>query len=116
MESAIKNLEAIVNNTVDLVETKTEIWKLKAVEKISETVSSLISIIAIVLLAGVAIIILSFGVAYWIGNELGNVYYGFFIVAGFYALVGVILYFLRRKLIKTPLSNLIINKITESDD
>ena len=31
MKSAINNLEDIVNSTVDLVETKTEIWKLKAV-------------------------------------------------------------------------------------
>jgi len=116
MKSAINNLEDIVNSTVDLVETKTEIWKLKAVGKISDTVSSIISIIAVVLLAGVSITILSFGVAYWIGNELGNLHYGFFIVGGFYAIVGVLLYFLRERLLKTPISNLIIDKITESDN
>ena len=87
MKSAINNLEDIVNSTVDLVETKTEIWKLKAVGKISDTVSSIISIIAVMLLAGVSITILSFGVAYWIGNELGNLHYGFFIVGGFYDIV-----------------------------
>ncbi len=116
MKSAINNLEDIVNSTVDLVETKTEIWKLKAVGKISDTVSSIISIIAVMLLAGVSITILSFGVAYWIGNELGNLHYGFFIVGGFYAIVGVLLYFLRERLLKTPISNLIIDKITESDN
>ena len=116
MKSAINNLEDIVNSTVDLVETKTEIWKLKAVGKISGTVSSIISIIAVVLLAGVSITILSFGVAYWIGNELGNLHYGFFIVGGFYAIVGILLYFLRERLLKTPISNLIIDKITESDN
>ena len=68
------------------------------------------------LLAGVSITILSFGVAYWIGNELGNLHYGFFIVGGFYAIVGVLLYFLRERLLKTPISNLIIDKITESDN
>ena len=48
---------------VNKVETKVELWKLKAAGKISETVSSLISVIAIVLLTGVAITVLSFGVA-----------------------------------------------------
>lgn len=116
MESAISNLEAIVSNTVDLVETKTEIWKLKAVGKISETVSSIIAIIAIVALVGVAITILSFGVAYWIGNELGSIHYGFFIVGGFYALAGLVLYFFRKRIIKVPISNLIIDKITDSEN
>jgi hypothetical protein len=113
MSSTIDNFESVVANASDLIETKAELWKLKAVGKISESVSSVISVIAIVILFGAAITILSFGVAYWIGYKLGNVYNGFFIVAGFYCLLGLILYFFRKKLIKTPLSNLIIDKISD---
>jgi hypothetical protein len=78
--------------------------------KLSETVSSLISVIAIVILIVTAIIILSLGIAFWIGSEIGKTSYGFFIVGGFYVLVGFLVYVFRRQLIKTPLSNLIINK------
>jgi hypothetical protein len=111
MQSTIKHIEDFVSKAGDLAETKVELWKLKAAGKISETVSSLISVIAIVILTGTAITILSFGIAFWIGSEMGNVSYGFFIVGGLYALAGLLLYVFRRKWIKTPLSNLIIDKI-----
>lgn len=111
MQSTIKHIEDFVSKAGDLAETKVELWKLKAAGKISETVSSLISVIAIVIFTGAAITILSFGIAFWIGSEMGKVSYGFFIVGGFYALAGLLLYVFRRKWIKTPLNNLIIDKI-----
>ena len=92
MQSTIEHIETLVSKAGDLAETKAELWKLKAVGKISETVSSIISIIAIVVIAGVALTILSFGGAYWIGTQLGNVAYGFFIVGGFYALVALVVH------------------------
>jgi hypothetical protein len=98
MQSTINHIEDFVSKAGDLAETKVELWKLKAAGKISETVSSLISVIAIVLLTGVAITVLSFGVAFWIGSEI-------------YALVGLSVYLFRRRWIKAPLSNLIIDKI-----
>ena len=111
MQSTIKHLEDFVSKAGDLAETKVEIWKLKAAGKISETVSSLISVIAIVILTGVAITILSFGAAFWIGSEMGHLSYGFFIVGGFYAFVGLMVFLFRRQWIKTPISNLLIHKI-----
>jgi hypothetical protein len=111
MQSTIENIESIVSKAGDLAETKVELWKLKTVGKISETVSSIISRITIVLLMGVALIILSLGAAYWIGTELENIYYGFFIVGGFYALAGLLVFLFRKTWIKKPISNLIIDKI-----
>lgn len=113
MQSTIEHIETLVSKAGDLAETKAELWKLKAVGKISETVSSIISIMAIVILAGVALTILSFGGAYWIGAQLGNVANGFFIVGGFYALVGLFIFVFRKSWIKKPLSNLIIDKIAK---
>ena len=110
MNSIIDHIENLVSRAGDIAETKVELWKLRAVGKVSETVSSLISVIAIVILIVTAIIILSLGIAFWIGSEIGKTSYGFFIVGGFYVLVGFLVYVFRRKLIKTPLSNLIINK------
>ncbi len=111
MQSAIHQIETIVTKAGELLETKSEILKLKAVDKISETVSSVISIIAIVMLACVSFTIFSFGIAFWIGTELGSFHYGFFVVGGFYILAGLVLYFAREKLIKGPLRDIIIDKI-----
>jgi hypothetical protein len=110
MQSTINHLESIISKAGEVAETKVEIWKLKAAGKVSETVSSMVSKLAVMILLGLAVIILSLGVAYWLGSALGNVYYGFFIIGGFYALAGFLVFVLRDKLIKGPVSGLIIDK------
>ncbi len=111
MQTTINHLESIITKAGEVAETKVELWKLRAAGKISETVSSMISKIALVILLGLAITIFSFGAAYWLGSALGNVYYGFFIVGGFYVLVGLLVYVFRDQWIKGPVSSLIIDKI-----
>lgn len=111
MQSTIDHIETLISKAGDVAETKVELWKLRAAGKISETVSSLISIFAMVVLTVAAITILSIGVAFWIGSEMGKTSYGFFIVGGFYAVVGLLVYLFRRSWIKKPLGNLIIDKI-----
>lgn len=115
MESTIDQVENLVNKAGDLVETKVELWKLKTAGKVAEAVTSVISKIAMVVLLGVALIILSLGVAYWIGSELNNIYYGFFIVGGFYVLAGLLILAFRDVLIKKPLSNIIIDRLIKDD-
>ena len=111
MQTTIDHIESLVSKAGDLAETKVELWKLKATAKISETISSLIVVIAIALCITVAVMIISLGVAFWLGARLGNLSYGFLIVGGLYALVGLLFYLFRKVWIKTPLSNLIIDKI-----
>ena len=100
MPTTIEHIESIVAKAGDLAETKAEIVKLKAAGKISETVSSIISLITIVTLIGLALTIVSLGAAYFIGKELGNVYYGLFIMGGFYCLAAFIIYRFRRTWIR----------------
>lgn len=111
MPSAIRHIEDFVTKAGDLAETKVELWKLRAARKISETISSLISMLAITACIVVAITIASFGLAFWIGTVMGHFSYGFFIVGGFYALAGLLLYLFRKQWIKNPVRNLVIDKI-----
>ena len=111
MQTTIDHIESLVAKAGDMAESKVEMWKLKAVGKISETVASVISKIAIVVLMSLALFILSLGLAWWIGIQLKNVYYGFFIVGGFYALTGLFILAFRKTLIKRPISNIIIDRL-----
>ena len=111
MQSTIRHIEDFVTRAGDLAETKVELWKLRAAQKISETVSSIISMIAIALLIAVSTTIASFGLAFWIGSAMGHLSYGFFIVGGFYAFAGLLLYLFRKQWIKNPVRNLVIDKI-----
>ena len=112
MQTVIDHIEDIVSKAGDLAETKIEIWKMKTADKVSVTLSSLISLFVVLSLAGIAVIVLSIGAAFWIGRLLDNTSYGFFIIGGFYALAGLLVYLFRKAIIKKPISGLIVNKLT----
>lgn len=111
MESVIDNIQSLANSISEAAETKVELLKLKAAGKLASSLSSLVALIMVMVFGGAALTILSFGFAYWIGSELNNVWSGFFIVGGFYALVGLLVYFNREQWVQKPLSNLFIDKI-----
>ncbi len=107
------NIESLLDDTGKYIEAKTELWKLKTADKISENISSIASQVIFLFIISIVIMSLNVGLAIMIGSWMGEIYYGFFIIAGFYALVGLLLYAVRDKIIKTPLYNSIINKIVK---
>jgi hypothetical protein len=111
MHSTIDNIEQLVSDVSDIAETKVELLKLKAAGRISASLSSVVAIMMVMVFGGAALTILSFGFAYWISSGLDNVWAGFFIVGGFYALVGLLVYVNRKNWVQRPLSNLFIDKI-----
>jgi len=113
MYSTIDNIEKLVASVSDVAETKIELIKLKAAGKISASLSSLVAVMMVIVFSGAALTIVSFGFAYLIGSKLNNVSYGFFIVGGFYALVGLLVFLNRKKWVQDPLSNLFIDKIVK---
>ena len=111
MHSTIDNIEKLVASVTDVAETKIELIKLRAAGKISESLSSLLAVMMVMIFCGAALTIVSFGFAYLIGSKLNNLSYGYFIVGGFYALVGLLVFFNRKKWVQDPLSNLFIDNI-----
>ena len=107
------NIESLLDDTGKYIEAKTELWKLKTADKISENISSIASQVIFLFIISIVFMSLNVGLAIMIGSWMGEIYYGFFIIAGFYALVGLLLYAVRDKIIKTPLYNSIINKIVK---
>lgn len=93
------------------LEAKTELWKLKAADKTTEALSTVASQLILVIVAIMILFALSIGVALWIGAWIGKNYIGFFIVAGFYLLIGLLIYANRNTWLKTPMYNNIINQL-----
>lgn len=110
-ESVSENITMLIEDTGRYIEAKTELWKLKAVDKSTKIAASLVSQLIVIFTAFIGIVALNTGIALLLGKWLGEAYYGFFIVAGFYFLLGLILYLARKSLIKTPFYNAVINKI-----
>ncbi|MCO5237521.1 MAG: hypothetical protein M9933_14775 [Chitinophagaceae bacterium] len=110
-ESASENITTLVNDMGRYVETKAELWKLKAIDKTTDVASSLVAQILLYIIILIGIIALNIGIALLIGKWIGEAFYGFFIIAGFYFLLGIVMYLARNSLIKTPLLNAFINKL-----
>ena len=52
----------------------------------------------------------SFPMTGFLGEYFGKTYYGFFLIALFYVLLGIVIYLFRKQWIKTPVSNFIISQ------
>lgn len=108
MENKKSTLELLIEKIETFGKTSVELYKCHAVSTSADIVSNLAAKIILSVIIILFVIMANIGAALWIGALLEETYYGFFVVAGFYLLLGIVLYFLRNELIKTPISNGII--------
>jgi len=111
MEDQINSLEALFEKTTDYLEARIELMKLQAVNKITDVVSSFVSRLIIMIVIILMVVVLNTGIAIWLGEMLGKMYYGFFCLAGFYLLLVIILAAARRSWIKKPIGNKLVRKM-----
>jgi hypothetical protein len=112
MQTQSYSIEDLFEKTGKYLETRADLFRYKAIDKSSDVISSLAANIFVILILLIFVLTINIGVALWIGDLLGKNFYGFFIVAGFYAIVGLVLFLYRNKWIKVPVSRLIIDKVS----
>lgn len=95
----------------DYAKTTIKLVKLNAVDKSAEIVSSLFSMLVVSMTVVLSIIIISIGVALWLGKILGDSFYGFFIIGAFYMITAILLRVFREQWLKYPVSNSIIKQL-----
>jgi hypothetical protein len=110
MENKPSNIESLIEKAGDYAETRMDLFKMQFVNKSSDVASSYATKLILILTAFLFLTILNIGVSLWLGELTGKSYYGFFIVSGFYAITGLILYACRYKWLKEPIANSIIRK------
>lgn len=108
METPADLIESLVEQAEAYGKTTYELSKLKILEAITIVVTSLISRLIVIFAASLFILVLSIGIALFLGELIGKSYYGFFIVAAFYFLATIIMKLFLQKWIKKPVSDLII--------
>jgi hypothetical protein len=110
MEEKATIVESVVDHAKAYAESTFELIKLKAVKKGSEVASVIAAYVIVVASVLLFVIIVNIGLAIWLGDLTGKLYYGFFIVAGFYALVALILHLGHKVIFKRPITNMAIRK------
>jgi hypothetical protein len=111
MENETGSVSQLFKKASDYLKLKIELFKLKAVDKVSGAVSIIFAGLIIITFVWLFILMASIGLALWIGELLGEIYCGFFIVAGFYILIIIILLLFRKQILKRPIANRMIKKI-----
>ena len=110
MQDQAKMIETLLEDATEYGKTSLEIVKLKAVDKSSEVISSLVFQTILFVLAISFIVFVNLGLAIWIGKLLGQLYLGFFVMAAFYLIAGLIYYSFFQKEIKKQVSEYIIKQ------
>jgi hypothetical protein len=113
MDNKTSSVESLLESFRNYSETRIDLLKLKAIDKSSSMISSVVSIICVLLIAFIFIVLLNIGIALLLGELRGKAYYGFFIVAAFYAIIGIILYSSRDKWVKTPVINSLVKSLMD---
>lgn len=111
MEEQSNDIDTLLSDAGDFVETKATLWRLKAIESLADVSGELVSGLAMIVIASITALIFSIGFAYLIGDWLGKPFYGFFIIGGLYGIIALIIYARRGQWLKDPFSNMLIRKI-----
>ncbi|WNM18366.1 hypothetical protein [Flavobacterium capsici] len=114
MENIAENIEKLYEKAERYSKTTYELVRLNTIDKTSDIISSLAIVITILIIAAIFTLFINIGIALWIGQALNSNALGFFIVSGFYIIVGIIVFIKRNELIKIPLDNLIVSKLLKS--
>lgn len=107
MEDKATPIESLFERAEAYGKTSLNLIKLKAIDKVSVLISMVLSWLIVIVVVALFFIVLNIGIALWLGELLGKSYYGFFIVSGFYAVLGIIFLLWVRK----PITNSIVSKM-----
>ena len=107
----MNSVETLIKKSGEYLDIKLELTKLKAINTSSDVLSTIVYWIVKILIIFLFIGFISVGLAICIGQTFGENYYGFIIVGGFYLIVLLLIYAQRKKWIKSPVANDLINKM-----
>jgi hypothetical protein len=114
MENAA-TIETLFEKAGDYGKTTAELLKLNALSKCADVVSSLVTRLATLVVVALFIITINIGIALWLGELLGRSYYGFFVVAGCYCIIAILLNVFRRQWVETPIRNAIVSEVLHKE-
>lgn len=113
MENKPTSVEELFYKLKDYGDTRLNLFKLKGINKVSGFLSNIIVYAILILLFFLITICITISLALIIGSWLGHAYWGFFIMAAIFIIIGLVLYSGRKRFLKTPFSNKLIKELMD---
>jgi hypothetical protein len=111
MEENTKLFKSLLERAADYGKASFELAKLNAVDKTSDVVSSFVPHSIVFVLIASFVLFLNLGIAMWLGDLLGKLFYGFFIVAAFYVITGLVIHFFMHNWLKRLVADYFIKHV-----
>jgi hypothetical protein len=112
MEDLKKSAATLTDQATEYVNTFIQHTRVRTTMKATNVISESLAAILVTCFFIFCFLFAGIGAGLWIGHRMNNMEVGFFIVAGAYLLIGLIL-LLFKKQITMPLKNFIVRKIYE---
>jgi predicted membrane channel-forming protein YqfA (hemolysin III family) len=114
LQEEFKKIEGLAMNIKAFIQTEIELIKLRFAEKLSKSLSNFIALMIYIWLILIFILFISISLAIFIGEWLGKISIGFFIVSLLYLFIAFITWHWREKLIRIPILNGILKQLFEN--
>jgi hypothetical protein len=111
MEDNINLIEGLFEKTVEYGKSSLELAKLKAIDKTSDVLSTSAQHLVVLAILIFFMLFLNLGLAFWLGQLLGEIYFGFFVVSGFYGIAAILIYSFMRKWIKRQAGDFFVKQM-----
>lgn len=104
-------LDPLLEKAEDFGKTNLDLLKLNTIDKASDIVSTLLPYVVIVWSLIILVMFLNFGIAFWLNSLWESTYLGFFAVAAFYGVCGIIIHFVLYDKLKERIRNAVIKQL-----
>lgn len=114
MENITTNIDLLFKKGKEYVDINLELIKLNSIDKIADILSSLVSRMVLFVFVVMFILLINIALSLYLGELLGKDYLGYLVVAIAYLFLIIIVNHHRDRIIKMPITNLVIAKLLKS--
>jgi hypothetical protein len=111
METKSESIDLLLTSAEEFSKTNLELLKLKSIDTTADVGSTLFSRLLLILAICLFLLTLTIAISFWLGELFGKVFYGFFIVACIYGVIGIVLFIMHPK-VKARVGNALIVQMT----
>jgi hypothetical protein len=108
------NIELLYKKAKDYADINIELIRLNSIDTIADVLSSLVSRMVIFMFVVMFVLLVNIALSLYLGELLGKDYLGYLVVAIIYLLLIIVINFYKDKIIKMPITNLVIAKLLKS--
>jgi Putative Actinobacterial Holin-X, holin superfamily III len=109
-------LEDLTRHVMEYLDTRWDLLVLEITEKGLAAASSIVTGLILTVFGGIILVFVSIGTAIWIGQRMHNPIAGYFIIAGFFVVLLVLVLAFAYNYVRTVVANAVLESIKDDEE